>query len=173
MPAAIELRCDFDALSLRALAKRCRDAKQSRRLLSLAGIYDGMNRYEAAKIGGMDRQILRDWVVRFNDEGPEGLRDRKAPGAKRRLNEAQMTQLEIIVKTGPDPAVDGVVRWRCCDLVKLIEDRFGVSYKERAISNLLKDLDYSRISGRPQHPKQDTRVIDTFKKTSPTRLQPT
>tara|TARA_R110002110_G_C13316668_1_gene705745 strand:- start:480 stop:1001 length:522 start_codon:yes stop_codon:yes gene_type:complete len=173
MPAPVELRCDFDALSLRALAKRCRDVKQSRRLLSIAGIYDGMNRYEAAKIGGMDRQILRDWVLRFNDGGPEGLRDRKAPGAKWRLNDAQMKQLDIIVKTGPDPAVDGVVRWRCCDLVKLIAERFGVSYKERAVSNLLKELDFSRISGRPQHPKQDTRVIDAFKKTSPTRLQST
>jgi len=172
MPAAGDLRCDFDALSLRTLAKRCRDAKQSRRLLSIAGIYDGMNRYEAAKIGGMDRQILRDWVLRFNDKGPESLCDRKAPGAKRRLNDAQMKQLDIIVKTGPDPAVDGVVRWRCCDLVKLIKERFGVSYKERAISNLLKDLDFSHISGRPQHPKQDARVIDAFKKTSPTRLQP-
>jgi len=172
MPAAVELRCDFDALSLRTLAKRCRDAKQSRRLLSIAGIYDGMNRYEAAKIGGMDRQILRDWVLRFNDKGPESLCDRKAPGAKRRLNDAQMKQLDIIVKTGPDPAVDGVVRWRCCDLVKLIKERFDVSYKERAISNLLKDLDFSHISGRPQHPKQDARVIDAFKKTSPTRLQP-
>jgi len=46
MPAAIDLRCDFDALSLRSLAKRCWDAKQSRRLLSIAGIYDGMNRHE-------------------------------------------------------------------------------------------------------------------------------
>ena len=113
MPAAVELRCDFDALSLRALAKRCLDAKQTRRLLSIAGIYEGMSRYEAAKIGGMDRQILRDWVVRFNDEGPEGLRDRKAPGAKRRLNEAQMKQLDIIVKTGPDRSEERRVGKEC------------------------------------------------------------
>ncbi len=73
MPAAVELRCDFDAATLRTLAKRCRDAKQTRRLLSIAGIYEGMSRYEAAKIGGMDCQILRDWVLRFNDEGSEGL----------------------------------------------------------------------------------------------------
>ena len=171
MPAAVELRCDFDAAALRAFAKRSLDAKQSRRLLSIAGIYDGMSRYEAAKIGGMDRQILRDWVLRFNDEGPVGLSDRKAPGAKRRLSDEQMKELDIIVKTGPDLAVDGMVRWRCCDLAKLIEERFGVSYKERAISNLLKDLGFSRISGRPWHPKQDARVIDAFKKTSPTHLQ--
>jgi len=173
MPAAIELRADFDASTLRALAKRCMDAKQSRRLLSIAAIYDGMNRGAAAKIGGMDRQILRDWVLRFNNEGPDGLSDRKAPGAKRRLNDVQMKELGIIVETGPDPQVDGVVRWRCCDLADLIEARFGVSYKKRAISYLLKELGFSHISGRPQHPKQDERVIDAFKKTSPTRFKHT
>lgn len=173
MPAAVALRADFDAVELRALARRCRDAKQSRRLLSIAAVYDGMSRGAAARIGGMDRQILRDWVLRFNAEGPEGLVDRKAPGAKRRLNEAQMKELSVIVETGPDPAVHGVVRWRRCDLRKLIEERFGVAYKERAISNLLADLGYSRISGRPQHPAQDRRVIDAFKKTSRAPLRPT
>ena len=137
MPAAIELRTDFDAPTLRILVKRCLDARQSRRLLSIAAIYDGMNRGAAAKIGGMDRQILRDWVLRFNQEGPDGLRDRKAPGAQRRLNDMQMKELGIIVETGPDPQVDGVVRWRCCDLADLIEERFGVSYKKRAISYLV------------------------------------
>ncbi len=126
MPAAIELRADFDAPTLRILARRCLDARQSRRLLSIAAIYDGMNRGAAAKIGGMDRQILRDWVLRFNEEGPAGLSDRKAPGAQRRLNDMQMKELGIIVETGPAPQVDGVVRWRCCDLADLIEERFGV-----------------------------------------------
>lgn len=173
MPAAVALRPDFDAVTLRALAKRCRNARQSRRLLSIAAIYDGMRRGDAAKVGGMDRQILRDWVLRFNAEGPEGLIDRKSPGAKRRLNEEQMKELGAIVETGPDPEVHGVVRWRRCDLRELIEERFGVVYKERAISNLLADLGFSRISGRPQHPAQDRRVIDAFKKTSRARLRPT
>lgn len=173
MPSAVALRPDFDAVTLRALAKRCGNARQIRRLLSIAAIYDGMRRGDAAKVGGMDRQILRDWVLRFNAEGPEGLIDRKAPGAKRRLTEEQMKELGAIVETGPDPAVHGVVRWRRCDLQKLIEERFGVVYKERAISNLLADLGFSRISGRPQHPAQDRRVIDAFKKTSRARLRPT
>lgn len=173
MPAAIAIRSDFDAPTLRTLAKRCRDARQSRRLLSIAAIYDGMTRGDAAKIGGMDLQILRDWVLRFNAEGPDDLADRKAPGPKRRLNEDQMKELSAIVETGPDPALHGVVRWRRCDLQKLIEERFGVVYKERVISNLLADLGFSRISGRPQHPAQDARVIDAFKKTSPTRLRHT
>ena len=165
MSVALRLRDDFDAAGVRALAARSSDAKQSRRLLSIAAIYDGMSRADAAKIGGMDRQTLRDWVIRFNESGPAGLVDRKSPGRKRRLDEAQMMELDAIVAAGPDPAVDGVVRWRIRDLQRLIEDRFDVRYKERAISNLLKDLGFSRISGRPQHPKQDERVLEAFKKT--------
>lgn len=169
MPVAVPVRLDFDARTLRALAARCSNAKQSRRLLSIAAIYDGMSRADAAKIGGMDRQVLRDWVIRFNDAGPDGLIDVKSAGPKRRLTDAQMAELGVIVETGPDLAVDGVVRWRCCDLQKVIEARFGVVYKERAILNLLKALDFSHISGRPRHPKQKRQVIDAFKKTSPTR----
>ncbi|NIO41006.1 MAG: helix-turn-helix domain-containing protein [Burkholderiales bacterium] len=164
MPAAIVLRDDYDAGKLRALARRCRDAKQSRRLLSIAAVYDGMSRSEAAKVGGMDRQVLRDWVLRFNTEGPEGLVDRKPPGARRRLSDEQLTDLSSIIEAGPQ---DGLVRWRCCDLQALIEERYGVCYKQRAVGYLLKQLGFSRISGRPQHPKQDARVIEAFKKTSP------
>ncbi len=169
---AIALRSDFDAETLRFLARKCLNAKQSRRLLSIAAVYDGLSRADAAKIGGMDRQILRDWVVRFNDEGPDGLIDRKSPGPKRRLSDDQMKVLAVIVNAGPDPAVDGVVRWRICDLQRVIETRFGVAYKERAISNLLKALDFSHISARPQHPKQDTHVMEAFKKTSTGRSRP-
>jgi transposase len=167
MPAIL-LRDDFDAAQLRALAKRSRDVRQTRRLLALAAVYDGMSRAEAARIGGMDRQTLRDWVHRFNAEGPEGLRNRAGAGRKRRLGEAQMQELANIVETGPDPAVDGVVRWRRIDLKRVIEERFGVTYSERAISDLLRTLAFSYISGRPQHPRQDARVIETFKKTGPT-----
>ena len=80
MPASVPLRRDFDARHLRKLASRCKDARQSRRLLSLAAVYDGMSRGEAARIGGMDRQTLRDWVHRFNEEGPDGLTNRKGRG---------------------------------------------------------------------------------------------
>ncbi len=172
MPCVLPLRSDFDAETLRALARKCSNAKQSRRLLSIAAIYDGMNRGEAAKVGGMDRQILRDWVLRFNDEGADGLIDRKPSGPKRRLNDDQMKELGVIVETGPEPADVGVVRWRCCDLREIIAARFGVAYKERAISNLLKELGFSHISGRPQHPKQDAKVLDAFKKTSAERSPP-
>jgi len=169
----IQLRDDYDAGELRRFAKRSRDTRQTRRLLALAAVYDGMSRAAAAEIGGMDRQTLRDWAHRFNAEGPEGLRDRPRAGRPRQLTDVQMAALAKIVETGPDPAVDGVVRWRRIDLKRVIEDRFGVVYSERAISDLLARLSFSYISGRPQHPHQDEPVLETFKKTSPARSQPT
>ena len=168
MAACVPLRTDFDASTLRQFAKRCSDTRQTRRLLALAAVYDGMNRSEAAKIGGMDRQTLRDWVHRFNEEGPDGLTNRKGAGRRRYLSDAQMEALGEIVETGPDPAVDGVVRWRRIDLKRVIEARFGVVYSERGISRLLGELGFAHISARPQHPKQDERIIEAFKKTSPT-----
>ncbi len=173
MSAYIALRADYDSNELRGLAKRCRDARQVRRLLALAAVYDGMSRMAAAKVGGMDRQTLRDWAHRFNEEGPEGLKHRSGAGRPRLLTQEQMSELSVIVETGPDPEVDGVVRWRRIDLKRVIEERFGVIYSERTISDLLAALSFSHISGRPRHPKQDERVIEAFKKTSPVHSRPT
>ena len=169
MSVSITLRDDYDGGELRRLAKRSRDPRQVRRLLALAAAYDGMSRAEAAQVGGMDRQTLRDWAHRFNEDGPEGLRNRAGAGRRRLLSDEQMGELSVIVETGPDPAIDGVVRWRRIDLKRVIEERFGVTYSERAISDLLAALCFSHISGRPRHPKQDQQVIEAFKKTSPAR----
>jgi len=130
MGSAVQLRTDYSARELRRLAKASRDANQSRRFLSLAAVRDGMSRAEAARIGGMDRQTLRDWVHRFNASGPEGLKDAWWSGPEPRLCEAQKAELAGIVETGPDPAVDGVVRWRRVDLKKVIKERFGVDFHE-------------------------------------------
>lgn len=166
-PSRIALREDYDAETLRRLARRSKDNRQTRRFLALAAIYDGMSRTDAAAVGSMDRQTLRDWVHRFNAEGPDGLLDRPRSGMPRRLNATQMRELAEIVEIGPDPAADGVVRWRRVDLQRMIEERFNVAYSERAISDLLKALSFSYISGRPKHPGQDERVIEAFKRTSP------
>ena len=83
----IPLRSDFDAAVLRRLARRTKDGPQARRLLALAAIYDGASRAEAAQIGSVTRQIVRDWVVRFNAHGPKGLVDRKPPGPPSRLTD--------------------------------------------------------------------------------------
>ena len=120
MPSRVQLRDDYDGVGLRALAKRSRDPRQIRRLLALAAVYDGMSRADAARVGGMDRQTLRDWAHRFNEEGPEGLTDRPRAGRPRQLTEAQMRALAEIVERGPDPALDGVVRWRRVDLQRVM-----------------------------------------------------
>lgn len=99
------------------LAKQSSDANQTRRLLALASICDGCKRLEAARIGGGTLQVIRDWVLRFNAEGPEGLIDRKSPGAARKLTADHRAALAWIVEAGPIPAVHGVVRWRIKDLV--------------------------------------------------------
>jgi transposase len=159
MPAAVKLRTDYLALDLRRLAAGSRHANQSRRLLSLAAVLDGMDREQAARIGGMDRQTLRDWVHRFNEHGPEGLKDIRSKGHPPRLSADQLAALATLVETGPDRAVDGVVRWRRIDLKRVIEERFGVDYHERTIGKLPKQIGFSHISARPHHPAQDERVI--------------
>jgi transposase len=166
MGTAVELRQDFGADDLRRYAARAKDASQARRLLALAAVLDGMNRAEAARIGGMDRQTLRDWAHRFNQHGPDGLIDIKPPGRLPRLSDEQKGVLKQLVETGPDPQIDGVVRWRCVDLKRVVRDRFGIELSEVSLGRVLKQLGFSRISARPQHPKQDPEAIATFKKTS-------
>ncbi len=172
MPKMVPLRDDYDAAELRRLARLSKEPRQARRLLAIACIYDGMSRADAARAGGMDRQTLRDWVHRFNEEGPDGLCNRTPPRA-RRLDDGQLEELAGIVETGPCLEHDGVVRWRRVDLQRLIEDRFGVVYHERTISKLLAALGFSRISARPQHPGQEPGIIEAFKKTSPPPSLPT
>ena len=169
MATAVTLRTDFSAFELRRLAATTKHANQSRRLLSLAAVLDGMNRTDAARTGGMDRQTLRDWVHRFNDRGPDGLLDKWSKGSPPRLSADQQAELAQLVETGPDRAVHGVVRWRRIDLQRVIAERFGVVYHERTVGKLLKALGFSHISARPRHPAQDARTIEAFKKTSPPR----
>ena len=167
MGKAIDIRTDFTADHLRGLARKTKNTTQSRRLLSLAAVLDGMNRTDAARVGGMDRQTLRDWVYRFNQEGPDGLKDRPSSGKPSALSPEQRAELAAIVEAGPDPAVDGVVRWRRVDLQRVIAERFGIEFHERYVGTILKQLGFVKISGRPKHPQQDAKVIDMFKKTSP------
>ena len=80
---AIPLRADFDADRVRAVAKRSKDGPQARRLLALAAIYDGARRAEAARFGGVTVQIIRDWVLRFNAQGPEALVEKRRDNRRR------------------------------------------------------------------------------------------
>ena len=170
MPSAVRLREDYSAKELRALARRSKEVNQSRRLLSLAAVRDGMDRGSAAKIGGMDRQTLRDWVHRFNGSGPQGLIDNWTEGPKPRLSAEQLAQFAQIVEAGPDREKDGVVRWRRIDLKWVIAERFGVAFHERYVGKLLQKLGFSHMSARPRHPAQDERIVEAFKKTSRARV---
>ena len=122
----IALREDYGSASVRRLASSCDNADQARRLLSIAAVYDGMSRTNAARVGGMDRQTLRDWIHRFNEDGPAGLVNRKAPGAPARLTAAQLMELAALVEAGPDLVGNGVERWRCLDLMRWIEANTGL-----------------------------------------------
>ena len=171
MAAAIVLRSDYSADELRRLAKASRDAKQTRRLLALASIYDGGSRTAAARIGGVGLQIVRDWVVRFNAGGPGGLLDRKAPGQAPRLTPEQLAELARAVEAGPKPYLDGVVRWRLGDLAAWLREEFGVSVSETTVSRALKRLGFRVLTARPQAHGQDPEAMEAFKKTSPRSWQ--
>lgn len=166
MGTAIALREDYDGAALRRLAQASNDANQTRRLLALAVVYDGGKRSDAAEVGGVTLRIVRDWVLRFNAEGPPGLIDRKAPGARPKLDAAQRQALAERVDRGPIPAVGGVVRWRLKDLAQWLSEAFGVTLDESTPGRHLKAIDFRKISARPQHAGQNELAMEAFKKTS-------
>ena len=167
---AVEItRTDMSASELRAQAARTKDAKAARRMLAIALVLDGTDRKTAAEACGMDRQTLRDWVHRYNAEGIAGLSNRYAAGPTPLLNSEQKAELARMVRDGPELEADGVVRWRCVDLKRKIEDRFGVVMHERTVGKQLAALGFRRLSVRPQHPKSDPVAQEAFKKTLPLR----
>ena len=167
MSAAVRLRDDYDARRLRVLAKEAQDANQTRRLLALAAIYDGSSRDAAAEIGGVGRQTVRDWVLAFNAEGPPGLTDGRAPGKEPLLNPEQREALKRIVEAGPNPAVDGVARWRLVDLAQWVFAEFGISLSKQTLSRILRGLGDRKLTARPRHHAQDPAAREALKKTSP------
>jgi transposase len=166
MAAAVGVRDDFASEELRKLAKATKDAAQSRRLLALAEIYDGGTRTDAARIGGVGLQTVRDWVLAFNAKGPPGLVDGKAPGQPPLLNAEQRQALMRIVEAGPIPAIHGVVRWRLIDLAQWVFEEFGISISKQTLSRELRAVGLRKLSARPRHHAQDTEALETFKKTS-------
>jgi transposase len=163
----IPLRSDFDATALRKLARKTKDGSQARRLLALAAIYEGASRTEAAQVGSVTRQIVRDWVLKFNALGPEGLIDRKPPGLPSRLNDTHRAALVAVIETGPIPAVHGVVRWRLVDLIQWLWDEFRITLSKQTLSREVRALGYRKLSARPRHHEKSEAQVDTFKKPSP------
>src|ERR671910_1833242 len=166
MGAPVPIRTDIPAEELRRLARQETNGRVTCRLLAVANALDGMSRERAAHQGGMDRQTLRDWVIRFNAEGIEGLRDRPRSGRPSWLDDGQLAAFKALVLRGPDPERDGVSTWRAKDLCRIVEDRFGVSYTENGMLRLLHDLGLSWQKTRPIHPEADRQAQVRFKKNS-------
>ena len=160
-------RLEHDADALRQHAAHTSAAAVARRLLALALVLEGHSRAKAAESCGMDRQTLRDWVIRYNEHGIAGLSDLpKRGGAAPKLSIEEKAVLTEWVQQGPDIAEDGVVRWRLCDLRDRILARFFVVMDERSVGRILKTLTFSHISVRPRHPQADGEAQETHKKTS-------
>src|SRR3954463_8342369 len=171
MSQAIPVRTDYSAGEVRQFAKRAKDVAQARRLLAIAAVLDGASWEDAAKIGGMDRQTLRDWVIRFNEQGPDGLINIPSPGAPAKLDETHKAFLARIVEDGPIPAIHGVGGWRACDLIMQLHEEFALSVSDDTIYRALKDLGFSHVSARPKAYKQDADAMAAFKKTLPQAWQ--
>lgn len=167
MSAALKVREDFSGDDVRAAAKRCKDGAQVRRLLAIATVLEGGSRSDAARVGGVTLQIVRDWVVRFNEGGPDALATRKAPGPRTILENGHRRALEEAIATGPIPAVHGVVRWRIIDLVQWLWEEFAVSISKQALGHELRTMGYRKLSARPRHYGQRSEDIAVFKKSSP------
>lgn len=114
----------------------------------------------------MDRQTLRDWVIRINERGIDALIARKPPGPKPKLTQEQMEEPRRIVLDGPDPAVHKVIRWRCVDLRAEVVRRFSVLADEFTIARWLHKMKLTRLQPRPANPKKDAAAQEAFKKTS-------
>lgn len=162
----LTIRADLSSEELRRLARLEPDPRVVRRLLALANALEGMSRAEAARAAGMDRQTLRDWVIRYNRDGVAGLADERREGRPCRLDEGQQAVLKAIVLAGPDREKDGISAWRVSDLCRIVEERFGVRYVESGLTRLLHALDLSWQTPRPRHPKADLDAQEAFKKSS-------
>lgn len=168
MTRPLEIRSDIPPSQLRQFAAKSRDAGRARRLLAIAAALEGgVSRAEAAAAGGMDRQTLRDWIMRYNALGPDGLVNRPSPGRPAKLSGEEHRELEALVERGPDPQSDGVVRWRCTDLKRILNKTRGAAVSASTVRRALKKLKYSWISARPRHPAQKPEAVAAFKKTSP------
>ena len=164
MGTALRIREDLSGSDLRRLARKAPNRRVMMRMLAIANALDGMSRAEAARVVGMDRQALRDAVVRYNAEGVAGLHDRLRPGRRCFLSEGQQAALKALVLRGPDPEKDGLSRYTIADICRLVEERFQVRYAEPPMGRLLKRLGLSRQKPRPVHPKTDKAAQARFKK---------
>lgn len=172
---ALTIRRDRTSASLRMWARRSRDPRAASRAYAIANALEGISRAEAARLAGMERQALRDAVIRYNAEGVSGLSDRPRLRPSR-LTEGQQATLRALILRGPDPERDGVSNWTRADIADLIEQRFGHRYHVSSLSKILRALGFSRQKTRPSHPNADPKARAAWLKKgtarTPRRLGP-
>jgi transposase len=173
MPAiAIPVIRHIEPEELRSLGRKQTSGRMASRMFAIANVLDGLSREDAASHAGMERQSLRDWVLRFNAEGVAGLEDRPKKGRPRRMHEGIEKAFCERVDKGPDADTDKLVRWRRVDLQAWLKSEHAISYHERSIGKILKRLGYSHVSTRPVHPENDPEAMEAFKKTSQRPCKP-
>jgi transposase len=164
MGTALKIRVDLSAEALRRAARREKDGRAAARIYAIANALDGLSRAEAARLAGMERQALRDAVLRYNAEGLAGLRDRPKGRPPRRLTAAEETALAAAILRGPDIETDGCCAWTRPDLCRWLETNTGKTYHPSSMTRVLRRLDFSRQTARPCHPKRDAEAQEAFKK---------
>ena len=164
MGTALKIRDDVGSDALRRLARREMDGRAAARMYAIAHALDGLSRAEAARLAGMERQALRDAVVRYNAEGLAGLRDRPKERPLRRLSPTEEAELAAVILRGPDPDADGCCAWTRADLCRWLETRHGKTYHPSSMTRVLRRLDFSRQKARPHHPRRDVEAQQAFKK---------
>ena len=162
--SALSIRRDRTPRVLRKLAMAESDARIARRILAIATALDGMSREDAAQSAGMDRQTLRDWVIRYNEHGLDGLADLPREGRPPTLDANQKAELVRIVLAGPDPETSGLSAFTREDLVRICKERFDKSLHVTSMGRILRELGFSRQKGRPSHPEKDPAAQAAFKK---------
>jgi transposase len=164
MVAALSIRGDLTPAALRRQARHEANRRAALRMLAIANALEGMSRAEAARLAGMERQALRDAVVRYNGEGLAGLYDRPRPGRPPRLSEAEQAMLAARVYRSPDPERDGIAAWTRAELCGWLEARFGKVFHPSSLSRVLKRLDLSHQKVRPVHPEAEPKTQERFTK---------
>jgi transposase len=164
MGKPLKIRAGLSAEALRRTARREKDGRAAARMYAIANALEGMSRAEAARLAGMERQALRDAVVRYNAEGLAGLTDRPKGRPRRRLTEAEEAELVAAILRGPDPDTDGCCAWTRADLCRWLATNTGKTYHPSSMTRVLRRLDFSRQTVRPYHPKRDVEAQEAFKK---------
>jgi transposase len=160
----LAIRSDLPAAALRAMARREHSRSAAARMYAIANALEGMTRAEAARLAGLERQALRDAVVRYNAEGLAGLQDRPRLGSKPRLDESERAALAALILAGPDVEATGLSAWTLPELCHEIEVRWGKHLHPASLSRVVRKLGFSRQKARPSHPKVDLDAQAEFAK---------